>query len=144
MIIVDANLLLYAYDSASPRHGPARSWLETILEGDEQVGFSLVTLLAFVRIATSPMVFERPLPVRGAIALVQEWLTLPNVALTEPGGRHWSVLAGVAEAGQARGSLIMDAHLATLAVEHGATIHTTDRDFARFPGLRFKDPIPAR
>ncbi len=144
MILVDANLLIYAYDSRSPRHERARSWLEATLGSDEQVGFSLVTLLAFVRIGTSPSVFERPMPVGKAIDLVQGWLRLPNVSLTEPSGRHWAVLSKVADAGQARGPMIMDAHLAALAVEHGATLCTTDRDFARFPRLRFRDPLPAR
>ena len=144
MILVDANLLLYAYDSRSPRHEVARTWLEATLDSDEQVGFALVTLMAFIRIGTSPAVFERPLPVGTAIDLVEGWLRLPNVALTEPSGRHWVVLARVADAGQARGPLIMDAHLAALAVEHGATLFTTDRDFARFPGLRFRDPLSGR
>lgn len=142
MILVDANLLLYAYDSTGPRHVQARSWLEATLDSDEQVGFSMVTLLAFVRIGSSPVVFDRPLSVGKAIDLVQGWLRLPNVSIAAPSGRHWAVLAKVADAGQARGPMIMDAHLAALAVEHGATLCTTDRDFARFPGLRFRDPLP--
>ncbi len=144
MILIDANLLLYAYDTGSPRHEQARTWLEATLKGDEQVGISLVTLLAFVRIATSPVAFERPLSVRGAVTVVREWLDLPNVSVTEPSGRHWGMLADLAEAGQARGPMVMDAHLAALASEHGATLYTTDRDFARFPSLRSRDPLLER
>ena len=106
MILVDANLLLYAYDSRSPRHEVARTWLEATLDSDEQVGFALVTLMAFIRIGTSPAVFERPLPVGTAIDLVEGWLRLPNVALTEPSGRHWVVLARVADAGQVTWTIV--------------------------------------
>lgn len=141
MILIDANLLLYAYDASSPRHEQARAWLESTLTGDEEVRFSLLTLLAFVRIATNPAVFERHLPTAEAIGCVREWLDLPNVAVADPTARHWSLLDDVATAGQARGPLVMDAHLAALAIEHGATLCTTDRDFARFPTLRSRDPL---
>ncbi len=141
MILIDANLLLYAYDASSPRHEQARAWLESTLTGDEEVRFSLLTLLAFVRIATNPAVFERPLPTAEAIGFVREWLDLPSVAVAEPTARHWSLLDDVAATGQARGALVVDAHLAALTIEHGATLCTTDRDFARFPALRSRDPL---
>lgn len=140
MILVDANLLLYAYDTASPHHEKARGWFEQVM-AEEEVGLALTTLLAFVRIASSPAVFERPLPVDEAVALVQEWLAVPTVSLVEPTHRHWPRLAQVASEGQARGPLVMDAHLATLAMEHGAVLQSTDRDFRRFDGLRWRDPI---
>lgn len=140
MILVDANLLLYAYDTSSPHHEKARTWLEGTL-AEEAVGLTLTTLLAFVRIATAPTVFARPLAVGDAVAIIQEWLALPTVSVVEPTRRHWAVLAEMAQAGQARGALVMDAHLAALAREHGAVLCTTDRDFARFDGLRWHDPL---
>jgi toxin-antitoxin system PIN domain toxin len=141
VILVDANLLLYAYDSSSDRHDLARRWLERVLSGEEAVRFGLLSLLAFLRISTNAAVFRRPLSPREAIALVTSWLDVPVAGVAEPTHRHWSVLEQLARAGQARGPLLMDAHLAALAIEHGATLYTTDRDFARFPKLRFADPL---
>jgi toxin-antitoxin system PIN domain toxin len=141
LILVDANLLLYAYDSSSARHRPARRWLEGVLSGEEPVRFALASLLAFLRISTNAAVFRRPLSARDAIALVTAWLDVPVAGIAEPTDRNWSVLEDLACSGQARGPLLMDAHLAALAIEHGATLCTTDRDFARFPKLRFRDPL---
>jgi toxin-antitoxin system PIN domain toxin len=141
MILVDANLALYAYDRSSPRHGVAREWFESTLNSDERVGFALVTVLAFVRIITSRAVYRRPMPVSQALGVVREWLDRPNVAIAEPTERHWERLATLATSGQAKGALVMDAHLAALALEHGAAVATTDRDFRRFPGLRVIDPV---
>lgn len=141
MILVDANLLLYAYDSTSPWNVPARAWLEAALHGGEGVRFALVTLLAFIRIATNPSIYERPLSSLQAIDIVSSLLQWPACGIAQPTPRHWSVLADVAASGQARGPLVMDAHLASLAIEHGATLYTTDRDFARFPNVRLKNPL---
>lgn len=141
MILVDANLLLYAFDTSSALHEKARSWLEATLSGTGSVRFALTSVLAFVRIATNPTVFERPLSTHDAIATVRALLERPDAGLVSPTDRHWTVLDDLAREGQARGPLVMDAHLAALAVEHGATLYSTDRDFARFPGLRFKNPL---
>lgn len=141
MILVDANLLLYAYHPASDHHERCRVWLEDMLSGGEPVRLAWATVLAFIRIGTSPRVFESPLTVDEAAAVVSGWLAQPCVAILEPGERHWEILCGLLSAGQVRGSLVMDAHLAALALEHGATLHTNDRDFARFPGLRVASPL---
>ncbi|MFL5799417.1 MAG: type II toxin-antitoxin system VapC family toxin [Actinomycetota bacterium] len=141
MILVDANLLLYAYNSRSPQHDAAREWLEDVLSGEEEVGFALVTLLAFLRLATSQTLLRTPFTPAEAIAVVRAWLASPNARLIGPTEFHWSTLDEVCRTGQARGPLLMDAHLAALALEHGATLCTTDRDFARFPRLRVVDPI---
>jgi hypothetical protein len=141
MILVDANLLLYAYDSANPRHDAARHWFERLMSNEPDVRFGLMTVLAFLRLATDQRVFEHPVGPGDAIAVVESWLARPNVSIAHPSERHWSSLAGLSEAGKARGALMMDAHLAALTIEHGATLATTDRDFARFPGLRFEDPL---
>ena len=141
MILVDANLLLYAYHSGSARHAASRRWLESTLSGTELVRFAWVTLWAFLRIATHPRVFERPLPLADARAAVSSWLEQPVAGIIDAGERHWSILQELANDGQAVGPLIMDAALAALAIEHGATLCTTDRDFSRFPGLKWTNPL---
>lgn len=135
MIIVDANVLLHAYDVTSTRHQESARWVESVMNGEESVGLPLVTLLAFVRIATNPRVFEDPLETDEAIAIVESWLDTPRVVIPQPTSRHWHLLADLCREGQARGPLTMDTHLATLAREHGARICTTDRDFRRFDGV---------
>ncbi len=140
MIVVDANILLYAYDRSDPRHGPAARWLEATFGGAEEVGLPLTTLLAFIRISTDPRVYQTPIGAAKAIDLVESWLQRTNVHLIGPTDAHWRTLKDLAVAGQARGPLMMDAHLAALTVEHGGTLATADRDFSRFPGLRTIDP----
>jgi toxin-antitoxin system PIN domain toxin len=141
VILVDLNLLLYAVDRSSSRHDAARQWLQATLGGDEEVRFAMHTLLGFLRLSTSPSVFDRPLTAERAIAMIAGWVGRENVEIATPTERHWQVLGELAEAGRARGPLLMDAHLAALSLEYGATLATADRDFARFPGLRWKDPI---
>jgi len=144
MIIVDANVLLYAYDADSPNHADAKRWLERTLGADTDVRFGLSTVLAFLRIGTDPRVYARPMSTSDAVSLVRSWLDRSNVSLALPTDRHWPLLNEMAGEGKARGPLLMDAHLAALAVEHGATLATTDRDFARFGGgLKLIDPLAA-
>lgn len=143
MTLVDANILLYAYDTRSPHHAPVRHWLAGEFSSGRPVRLALITLLAFVRIATDRRVFERPLTPGDACALVESWLRQPNVRVLSPGVRTWHLLARLCEAGQTRGAMVMDAHLAALALEHGARIATTDRDFTRFPDLELVNPIDA-
>jgi toxin-antitoxin system PIN domain toxin len=140
MIIVDANLLLYAYDSASPRQPAAAGWLEGAIAEDE-VGLAHSTVLAFLRIGTHPAVFATPLSRNEVFAIVESWFDEPSVRAVNPTAQHWTVMRDLAKRGQAKGPLLMDADLAALAVEYGATLCSVDRDFARFPGLRFVDPI---
>jgi len=141
VIVLDANILLYAYDASSPHNAAARAWLESTVANEGDVRLGVATMLAFIRIATDPRVYAAPMDAAEAIGLVAELLALPNVSLAVPGDRHWAVLAETAIAGQARGPMLMDAHLAALALEHGATLATSDRDFRRFPGLRLVDPL---
>ena len=140
MIVIDANVLLYAHDTSDPRHSAAARWLEASIGGREAVGLALATVLAFIRIATDPRVYEVPIGVPRAIELVESWLRRANVHLIGPTDAHWRTLADLAVTGQARGPVLMDAHLAALTLEHGATLATVDRDFSRFPGLRTVDP----
>jgi toxin-antitoxin system PIN domain toxin len=141
VILVDANLLVYAYHPRSEQHKASRAWFEGILSGSELVRFAWLTLWAFLRISTNPRVFERPLTVQEADATVASWLSQPLAGILEPGDRHWDILRGLMREGQTVGPLVMDAVLAALALEHGAILHTTDRDFSRFPGLRWTNPL---
>jgi toxin-antitoxin system PIN domain toxin len=141
VILVDANLLLYAYYPRAAQHAPARRWLEQALSGPDLVRFAWMTISAFLRIGTNPRAFERPLSFDEAAAAVKSWLDQPCAGILEPGERHWEILAEVASEGQAVGSLLTDAALAAIAIEHGAVLHTTDRDFARFPRLKYANPL---
>ena len=141
MILIDANLLLYAYDPRSHHHAASKTWLEATLSGSQLVRFSWMTLWAFLRISTSARVFEHPLSIAEAHEAVSSWLAQPAVSILEPGERHWEILRRLTTDGQATGSLVMDAALAALAIEHGATLYTTDRDFARFTELRSTNPV---
>ena len=141
MILVDANLLIYAVDADSPHHAKARPWLEEMLSGTTRVGLAWVVLLAFLRITTHPAVMRRPLVVERALGYVDEWLGQPFVESVSPGEKHWPLLRTLLAATGAAGNLTSDAHLAALALENGAEICSTDRDFGRFPGVRQINPL---
>ncbi len=143
MILVDANLLLYAYHPKAMQHDAARTWLETVLRGSELVRFAWLSIWAFLRISTNPRAFVQPLSTHEAEAAVTTWLVQPIAGILDPGERHWEILRSVTRQGQASGPLIMDAALAAIAIEHGATLYTTDRDFSRFPGLKSTNPLGA-
>lgn len=140
MKLVDANVLLYAVNSSEPRHDDAREWLDGALGGRETVAFTWVVLLAFLRLSTRAGLFPSPLPIADALAQVRDWTAQPPSVLLEPTGRHLDVLAGLLTDVGAGGNLVTDAHLATLAVEHHATVITYDADFARFRGVAWARP----
>lgn len=144
MILVDANLLLYAYNASLEPHESASRWLETALTRPEPIGFAWVTLLAFLRISTNPRAFGRPLTIAEALPIVAEWLARPTVVILNPGERHWEIFSNLLRHSHARGPAVTDTHLAALAIEHGATLYTTDRSFTRFPGLRTVNPLEAQ
>jgi toxin-antitoxin system PIN domain toxin len=141
VILVDANLLLYAYNPRAPEHEKSRIWIEDVLSGADLVRFAWLTLWAFLRIATNSRVFERPLSTREAEAAVSSWLAQPNAGILEPGERHWDLLRSLIRQGQTTGPLVMDAAIAAIALEHGAIVCTTDRDFSRFAGLKWTNPL---
>ena len=141
MMLVDANLLIYAYNPAAEQHAAAKHWFEATVSGPVPVRLAWTSVMAFVRIMTNPQLFRRPLTPAEAVAVVDGWLDHPGIALLEPGERHWSILRSLLVEGQASGPLAMDAHVAALAIEHGATLCTTDRGFARFQDLSSVDPI---
>lgn len=141
MILVDVNILLYAEDSFHPQHSKARSWWDSQLSGTEPVCLCWPTLSAFIRIGTNHRIFENPLAIDEAIARVQSWLDQPCTRVVRPTDRHWTVFQNVLIQAQAVANLVPDAHLAALAIEHGCELASTDSDFARFPGLKWRNPI---
>lgn len=141
MIVLDANILLYAYDSSSELHSRALPWVERVFSEGEPLGLPWQTLAAFLRVVTNPKLRGQRFTVEAATAIVDQWLAQPNIRLLAPGDRHWSILKSAMVDGQVRGPLITDAQLAALTVEYGGVLHTTDRDFARFPGLRWVNPL---
>lgn len=143
MILVDANLLLYAYHPRAEQHETSRAWLEAALSGPEPVRFAWLMLWAFLRIGTNRRVFEHPLSTAEAEAAVSSWLAQPNAGILEPGEQHWDILRGLVRESQAAGPLVMDAVIAAIALEHGATLCTTDGDFSRFSGLKWTNPVAA-
>jgi uncharacterized protein len=141
LILVDANLLLYATNVSSPQHSAARAWLDERLSGTARVGLPWPSLLAFLRIGTNPRIFDRPLTADEAWRQVTDWLASDVAWVPGPTDRHADVLGPLLAAGGVTGNLVPDAHLAALAIEHGLELCSTDRDFARFPGLRWSNPL---
>ncbi len=141
MIVIDANLLLYAYTPNSPSHKKAVAWLEMTLSKDEAIGLPCQVISAFIRIVTNRKIPGFSRPIEEAIATVEEWLTLPNLRVLTPGDRHWAIFRRLLVEGQASGDLVSDAQIAALTIEHGGVLYTADRDFARFPGLRWVNPL---
>ncbi len=142
MIVPDANLLLYAYDSRSPFHTRARSWWETTLSGTQAVGLTHAVVFAFVRIGTSARAYENPWSVADAAAHVRSWLARRCVRMLLPDVDHADRVIHLLEAARsAGGNLVTDAQIAALALQHDAEVHTADRDFMRFPGVRCRFPL---
>lgn len=141
MIIPDLNLLVYAHNGADSRHAEARRWWEDCLNGHEPVGLAWVTVLGFVRLTTHRQVLVAPLPVATAVGLVEEWLDQPIVRLLVPGRDHVRHCFGFLRKLGVAGNLTTDAHLAALALDYQAELHSTDTDFARFHGLRWRNPL---
>jgi len=142
VILVDANLPIYAEDQASPHNEMARRWWDDVLSGDPQsVALCWQMLTAFIRLTTNPRVFQQPLTMEEAIARIESWLQLPSIRLIGPTQSHWEILQTLLTAAQARGNLVTDAHLAALAIEHGCELCSADADFSRFPGLKWRNPL---
>lgn len=141
MILPDINLLLYAYDAESPHHAKAAGWLEGCFGGEETVGLLPVVLFGFVRLATSPRVYHRPMTPALAAGCVRMWLTQPNARLLEPGPGHPERVFGILEKLGTGGNLLTDAQLAAAALENNAVVHSADTDFLRFEGIRWFNPL---
>lgn len=144
MILPDLNLLVHAYNSDSPRHAPARVWWERRMSEPNPIGLPWAVLLGFVRISTHPSILDNPMRAAMACGHVRSWLAQPQAMILQPGERHTDLVLGFLEELGTAGNLTTDAHLAALAIEHQAELCTTDADFARFSGLKWRNPIDRR
>ena len=143
MTILDANILLYAHNADDPRSAPVHAWLTSLVSGPETIGLPWPTLWAFLRISTNARIFPKPLRADEAFEIVNRWLGTPGIVMVQPGPRHASILERLAIEGGAAGARFTDAVLAAIAIEQGATLASTDRDFNRFTGLKWTDPLSA-
>jgi toxin-antitoxin system PIN domain toxin len=141
VIVLDANLLLYAYDRDCAEHDRARVWLEKVFSGQELVGLPGQTVSAFLRIHTNFRLPGDRFNMEEAARVVDQWMELPQVRLLVPGEHHWSLFRRVLLEGQVRGPLTTDAELAALTIEYGGVLYTNNRGFGRFPGLRWVNPL---
>lgn len=141
MITPDTNVLLYAYNDDAPQYKVAKKWFESQFDVPTIFGFTWPAITAFIRISTNPRMWPAPFSLTEAMSVVNEWLEHPKSVMLLPTDRHWSIVQTIALGGQARGSLFMDAHLAAIAIEHGAVLATNDRDFTRFSGLKTVNPL---
>ncbi len=141
MILVDANILLYAEYQHSPLHVVAREWWDNQLSGASPVCLCWPVLGAYIRIGTNPRAFKQPMSLEQALSRVQSWLDQPCTRIVNPTERHWTIFQEMLNEGQAIANLVTDAHLAALAVEHGCDLMSTDADFSRFPGIRWRNPL---
>lgn len=140
MRIADVNVLLYATDTESADHAPAKAWLDDAMRGAGTIGLPTAVTVGFVRIATNPRIMRRPLSAAAAIGIVEGWLARSNVAVLETTERHYAVLLEILEATGIGGNLVSDADLGALAIEHGAELWSLDNDFDRFPGVAWRRP----
>jgi toxin-antitoxin system PIN domain toxin len=141
VIVVDVNLLIYAVDREAPHHEGAHHWWLSALAGRETIGLPWSTVLAFARLTTNPRVFTHPLTADQAFDLLEAWTAHHHVVPAEPTPRHLPLVRGLLQAAGTAGNLVTDAHLAAIAIEHGATLCSTDADFGRFQGLRWTNPL---
>lgn len=141
MVLPDVNILIYAYRTDSPGHAAYRAWLDGTVGANEAFGLADVVASGFLRVVTHPRVFDPPSPIEHALTFVEALRGQPNCVPVAPGSRHWSIFARLCRQAGARGNLVPDAYLAAMAIEAGCEWITTDRDYSRFPGLRWRHPL---
>ena len=141
MILPDVNVLLYAFRSDSPRHAEYRAWLQSVVSGDSAYGVSPQVLGSVIRVATHPRIFARPSRLEDALAFANVLLEQPHCQVVQPGPRHWRIFHDLCRGAQVSGNLVQDAWLAALAIESGCEWITTDRDYTRFEGLRWRPAV---
>jgi uncharacterized protein len=141
LILPDVNVLVYAHREDAPGHAAMRAWLEGVINGDEAYGMADLVLGGFVRVVTHPKVFRKPTPLADALAFAEQLREPPNCVRVQPGPRHWDIFRRLCVDAGAKGNLLPDAYLAALAIESGCEWITTDRDFSRFPRLRWRHPL---
>jgi uncharacterized protein len=141
MILSDANILIYSYNKSAQEHEVCKKWFEEQLSKPDAFAFSWQAITAFMRITTTARLFPQTFTYEQVSVFVESWLSQPNVKILSPTSRHWTIFSRIIRENKIQGPLMMDAHLAALAIEHGATLATTDRDFARFDGLKIVNPL---
>ena len=141
MVLLDVNVLVYAHRAEAPHHKRYQRWLQEQVSSGEAFGISELVLSAFVRVVTHPRIFRTPTPLQEAFRAVGILRDQPNGVLVSPGPRHWDIFADLCRKAEAKGNLVPDAYLAALAIESGCEWITTDRDYSRFPGLRWRHPL---
>jgi toxin-antitoxin system PIN domain toxin len=141
MVLTDVNVLVYAHRTDAPGHSDYRKWLEALINSDQAYGVSNLVCSGFLRVVTHPRVFDPPSDLASALEFVRATRDQPNAVLIAPGPRHWDIFRNLCVATQAKGNLIPDAYLAALAIESGSEWITTDRDYSRFPGLKWRHPL---
>ncbi len=144
MILPDVNVLVYAYREDAPGHRAYRDWLRSLIDSDQAYGAADLVLSGFLRIVTHPRVFTPPSPIEHALHFVDLLRSQPNRVAVAPGPRHWGIFTRLCQDAGVKGNLVPDAYLAALAIESGSEWVTTDRDYARFPGLRWRHPLQER
>ena len=142
MILADTNLLLYAYNVLDKHHTQARNWFKAAVNGKERFALCWPVISGFLRVSTSARAFLQPFETAEAVEIVTRWMKYPNITVLEPTSEHWVIFSEMLVAGQVRAAMTTDAEIATYAIEHGAVLHTADRDFARFPKLKTCNPLP--
>lgn len=141
MIVPDINLLVYAHNEDAPFHRLARSWWQDLTNGSEQIGIPWIVASGFVRTITLRSVTPNPLPATVAVDWLSEWFELPHISAINPGQEHLALFRRNLDAAGVGGNLVTDAHIAAIAMEYQAEVHSNDSDFARFPGLRWHNPL---
>jgi uncharacterized protein len=141
MILADTNLLLYAYNALDKQHTQARNWFEALVNGKERLGLCWPVITGFIRVSTNARAFLQPFDIAESVQIVTRWMRHPNIIVVEPTNRHWQLLSETLVQGQVRSAMTTDAEIATYAIEHGAVLHTADRDFSRFPKLKTLNPL---
>jgi len=141
MILTDVNVLVYAHRADAPNHEAYRNWLEDVINSEQAYGVSDLILSGFLRVVTHPRVFSPPSDLSAAIAFTELLRSQPNAVLIAPGARHWGIFTGLCQTAAVKGNLVPDAYLAALAIESGSEWITTDRDYSRFPGLKWRHPL---
>ena len=141
MVLPEVNVLVYAHREDSPHHAGCRKWVEAVVNGSESYGLSELVLSGFVRVVTHPKVFTQPSPLADALEFTEQLRGRPNCVPVAPGRRHWEIFRQLCAEAGAKGNLVPDAYLAAMAIEAGCEWVTTDRDFSRFKGLRWRHPL---
>jgi uncharacterized protein len=141
MILCDVNILLYAFREDSPSHSPVKEWLDAEINSDRAFGVSDLVLSGFLRIATHPRIFDPPTPMQEALSFAEQLRQQPHAVRIEPGQHHWGIFTRLCREAGTKGNLVPDAWFAALAIESGCEWITTDRDYARFPQLRWSSPL---